>query len=169
VVTCVGMPFLFLAFVLIPFAELYLLIQIGEVIGAWYTLLMVLVVGFVGAALAKREGLRVLRAWRDAMQQGRLPEEGVLGGLLVFAGGLFLVTPGVLTDVIGLVLLLPYTRKVAAKLLRGYLEQKLAQGTIRVHSYGFPGAPPRGPARGTTVGSRRVTGDVINTEGEEVH
>jgi UPF0716 protein FxsA len=174
------MPLLFLAFVLIPFVELYVLIQIGHVIGAWPTLLMVLVVGFVGAALAKREGVRVLRAWQDAMRQGRVPEEGVLGGVLVFVGGLLLITPGVLTDVFGLFLLLPFTRRLASRALRSYFERKIREGSITVVGRGlggfahggFPqgGFPQGGFPQDRPRSSRNPygPGDVINTEGEEV-
>ena len=178
----IGMALLFLAFVLLPFAELYGLIQIGKVIGAWYTLLMVIAVGFVGAALAKHEGLRVIRAWQDSMREGRLPEEGVLGGVLVFVGGLLLITPGVLTDVFGLFLLFPVTRKLVSRALRRYLEQKLRQGAIQVRTVGFPGAggfpgADGFPGAGGFGGARGAgrpgprpygPGDVINTEGEEV-
>jgi UPF0716 protein FxsA len=173
------MPLLFLAFVLLPFAELYVLIQIGHVIGALPTLLMVVLVGFVGAALAKREGLKVFRAWQDSMRQGRVPEEGVLGGLLVFVGGLLLITPGVLSDVLGLFLLLPFTRKLASRALRSYFERKIRAGTITVRGAGlggFPGGFPEGgfPQAGFSQERPRRSrnpygpGEVINTDGEEV-
>jgi UPF0716 protein FxsA len=168
------MGLLFLAFVLIPFAELYVLIQIGHVFGALNTLLMVIAVGFVGAALAKREGLRVIAAWQDAMRQGRIPEEGVLGGVLVFVGGLFLILPGVISDVIGVLLLLPFTRKLVSRALRSYLERKLRTGAITVQGVGIPGFQPGGFQPGGGPGEARPrpygygSGDVINTEGEEV-
>lgn len=150
------MAALFLLFTLLPFVELYLLIRIGQVIGAWDTLLFVVLMGVVGAFLAKSQGRKVLREWSEAASQGRVPEEGVLGGMLVLAGGLLLITPGVVTDVVGLLLLVPFTRRMAARVLRRYFERKVALGQVQVQQFGFAWPPTRGPR------------DVIDTDGEEL-
>lgn len=155
---------LFLAFVLLPFIELYLLIRIGKVIGAVYTILGIIVVGIVGAYLAKREGLKVLRAWQDALREGRMPEEGLLGSALIVLGGLLLITPGVLSDVAGLALLLPWTRRALIPLVRRAFERRVAQGTLHVQTHGFHVHGP-GPF-GSSGAPRRP--EVIDTEGEEV-
>ena len=101
-------------FTLVPVLELYLLIAVGGAIGAPATIGLVLATGLLGAVLAKREGMRVLRAWQEAMARGQIPEEGLASSLLVLVGGVLLVTPGVLTDVVWLALLAPPTRRALA-------------------------------------------------------
>jgi len=165
-------PALFLAFALLPFVELYLLIRIGEVVGTLQTVLFVIAMGLLGAALAKSQGRKVLQEWRGALEQGRVPEEGVLGGVLVLAGGLLLITPGVVSDIMGVLCLLPFTRKRLARVLSRYLGQKVARGQAQVFSYGFewpPRPPTPGPTAPRTPQRPRVAGDVIDTDGEEIH
>jgi UPF0716 protein FxsA len=137
---------LFLLFTAVPLLDLWLLLAIGDVIGFWPTLGLVLLTGFAGATLARLEGLRVLGAWRAALAAGRLPEEGVLSGVLVLVGAVLLVTPGVVTDVVGLALLVPASRRLAARGLRAWLARQIRSGRVRVVSgvgaRGHPGRPP---------------------------
>lgn len=161
---------LFLAFTVVPLIELFLLIRIGRVIGAGSTLALVILTGIVGAWLAKRQGRKVLDEWREALAQGRVPEEGVLGGVLVLVGGLLLVTPGVVTDVFGVACLIPASRKLLARALAEQLSRKVALGQAQVHTYGFEW-PPRAPGAvpPTRPQSPRIHRDeVIDTEGEEI-
>ncbi len=158
--------YLFLAFTVVPFIELYLLLALGREVGFWPTVGMVLVTGLVGALLARKEGVRVFRRWQESLAQGRMPEEGLLGGLLVLVGGVLLVAPGVLTDLVGLMLLFPPTRKVVAALVRRRLERRMAEGTLRVTTFRtgpFPGGPFGPTARGEPFGSsptlRRLDGE----------
>lgn len=123
---------LFLLFTITPIVETYLLVLLGQELGFWAAAALVLVTGVLGATLGKREGLKVWVAWREALAQGRMPEEGILGGVLVLVGGVLLVTPGVLTDVVGLSLLFPASRRVIARHVRRRLEAKLAEGKSRV-------------------------------------
>jgi UPF0716 protein FxsA len=134
---------LFLLFVAVPLLDLWLLLRIGRGLGFWPTIALVVVTGMTGAWLAKIEGLRVLRAWQRAVAEGRLPEEGVLSGALVLVGALLLVTPGVITDVAGLALLFPPTRRLAARGLRRWLERQVRTGRVRVVTFGDVG--PRRP------------------------
>ncbi|HYO53968.1 FxsA family protein [Archangium sp.] len=136
--------FLFLVLLLLPFVDLYVLLTIGREVGFWPTLGMVLLTGLVGVFLARKEGLRVLRRWRESLAQGRMPEEGLVGGVLVLVGGVLLVLPGLLTDVAGLFLLFPPMRRLIAALVRRRIERGMAAGTLRVttfHSGPFPGGP----------------------------
>jgi len=155
---------LVLLFTIVPLVELYLLLFLGNLMGFWPTVLLVLLTGVVGAWLAKREGLRVFRKYRDALSEGRMPEEGVLGGLLVLVGGVLLVTPGVLTDLTGLALLFPPTRRIIAAHMRARFEKRIRDGSVRVVSFG-PDArvDPFGGQRGP-----RRRGDVIDVAGQEV-
>jgi UPF0716 protein FxsA len=166
---------LFLLFALLPLIDLYVLVQIGGQIGFLPTLLGVIVVGAVGAALARREGFRVLREWQSALAEGRIPDEGVLGGALVLAGGVLLVAPGVLSDFLGLALLFPPTRRLVAEAIRRRLERSIAEGSVRV--YGAPGvSDPFGPRAGVYGARPRpapggpvvidVPGEVVEQDGE---
>ncbi len=128
------MRWLFLLFVVVPLIELYLLLFVGSKIGFWWTVCIVLVTGVIGASLAKREGLRVWDTYRQALGEGRLPDEGIVGGLLVLVGGVLLVTPGMLTDLVGFCLLVPQTRRFFADLIRAVIAKKLDQGTVQVMS-----------------------------------
>lgn len=131
-------------FTIVPLVELALLIFIGERVGLWPTVGLVFVTGGLGAWLAKREGLRVLREWQASLARGQMPEEGVLGGLLVLVGGVLLITPGVVTDLTGLLLLLPPTRRLVAARVRKAVERRIGDGSIRVvdlsgGGFGAPG------------------------------
>ncbi len=119
---------LLLLFTVVPLAEVYLLYFLGSVMGFWPTVAVVLSTGLLGAFLAKREGLRVWRRWRESLSRGELPEEGILGGVLVLIGGVLLVTPGVLTDLTGLALLFPPSRHFIASIVRKRLEKRIREG-----------------------------------------
>lgn len=162
------MGFLLLAFVLVPVIELFLLLRIGRVMGAGTTIALVIVTGMIGAWLAKRQGRRVLREWQAALSAGRVPEEGVLGGVLILVGGLLLITPGVLTDVMGVFCLVPATRKLITRALGRHLARQVALGNVQVRGHGF-GAPPQPPGpRPRFDPDRPRRDDVIDTEGEEL-
>ncbi|MBX3249576.1 MAG: FxsA family protein [Myxococcales bacterium] len=153
---------LLLLFTVVPLVELWLLLFVGRHVGLWPTIGLVLATGLLGATLARREGARVMRDWQRATSEGRLPEDGVLGGALVLVGGVLLVTPGVLTDVVGLALLLPWTRRLVARRLRARLERGIAQG--RVHVSGVGGAQVFTWVGGAAA--RRP--DVIDVEGRDI-
>jgi UPF0716 protein FxsA len=85
-------------FVIVPIAELALLIQLGRWVGLWQTLAIILLAGMLGAAIAAREGLRAWRAFLYEIEQGRIPGRPILDGLCVLAGGALLLTPGLITD-----------------------------------------------------------------------
>lgn len=141
---------LLLLFTVVPVVELYLLITLGQALGAELTIGLVLVTGLLGASLAKREGARVLRNWQESVQRGELPKEGVISSLLVLVGGVLLVTPGVVTDVTGLLLLVPFSRRIVADILRKRLEhrfqlQGMAAGPAAFMNMGANMGPGQGP------------------------
>lgn len=122
---------LLLLFTVVPVVELYLLITLGQHMGAGPTVGLVLGTGLLGAWLAKREGARVLSNWQGSMARGEIPKEGVVSSLLVLVGGVLLVTPGVVTDVTGLLLLWPWTRRLAAHVVRKRLQHRFqVQGFV---------------------------------------
>jgi UPF0716 protein FxsA len=153
-------------FIVLPVLELFLLARIGRVVGFGTTIAFVIAMGVLGAAVARNQGRRVWRQWQEALASGRVPEEGIVGGMLALFGAVLLITPGVLTDVLGLALLLPFVRTPMAKLVSAYLQRQLTQGNLRVYSMG---GAPRPRARETEVGSAHYRpSDVIDTDGEEI-
>jgi UPF0716 protein FxsA len=125
-----------LFFVVVPVLELVLLIELGQVVGLWPTLAVVLGTGLLGAAMARAEGLRVLYRFQSELASGQLPGQALLDGIAVLLGGAFLLTPGILTDLTGFALLFPPTRRWIQRNVRRRLERGLAEGTIRVATMG---------------------------------
>lgn len=123
---------LVLLLVILPLVDLYLLIQWGERIGGLTTLLWVLATAALGVKLARIEGTRMLRLWQQALAAGKPPEDGVISGVLVFMGGALLVVPGVITDVLGALLLVPVSRRLLARVLSARLQRAIEQGSIAV-------------------------------------
>ena len=118
---------LMLLFVLVPLAELSLLVYIGTVIGILYTVLIVVATGLVGAVLARYQGLAALSRVRASLEQGILPANELFEGMLILIGGLLLLTPGVITDAVGFALLVPYTRRVVAAWLRRWMGRRISK------------------------------------------
>lgn len=115
-------------FVLLPLAELALLIQIGQWIGLGWTLALVVATGFLGAALARRQGLRAWVAIQTELRAGRMPARELVDGLLILIGGIVLLTPGILTDLAGFALLVPATRAAVKRSLRRRFERAVERG-----------------------------------------
>ena len=116
---------LFLAFTLIPFIEIYLLIKIGAQIGAFNTILIVILTGLVGASLARLEGIRTMTKVRESLNRGELPAEEMLDAMLIFVAGIVLLTPGFLTDIAGLAILVPNVRDWFKRWLRKKFDEWL--------------------------------------------
>ena len=120
-------PLLFLLFVAVPIGELALLIKIGDILGLPMTVAIVIVTGMVGASLARWQGLLVMRKLRTELNAGRMPAGPMFEGVLLLIAGAFLITPGVITDVVGFLLLIPPFRWLVAAILK-----KWATGKINV-------------------------------------
>lgn len=109
---------LLLLFISIPLLEILILIKMGEAYGFWSTVLLVIVTGFVGAVIARLEGFRTWTNIQNELRAGRVPAEKLVDALILFAAGILLVTPGLLTDIVGLLLLIPWTRFWSKRWLR---------------------------------------------------
>lgn len=120
------MPLLFLLFVATPIFELWLLFEVGSVIGAGWTIALVIATGVVGAWLARREGFKTLQEFMRISQRGLLPGQQIFDGLAIFAGGALLMTPGIATDLFGFLLLLPPTRAVVRRAVMAWLRRRIA-------------------------------------------
>ncbi len=142
---------LILLFTVLPLTELYLLIEIGKVIGGLNTVGLVLVTGIVGAYLARMEGMRTIARAQQNIAQGITPAEEMIDGLLIFMAGAVLITPGIITDCIGFLILLPPTRRYFKIWLRRQFDRAVASGGVHIHrGFGGPGSPggPGGPDNG---------------------
>lgn len=158
---------LFLLFTVVPVLELWLLIEIGRLSSAWVSIGLVIATGMLGTWLAKREGLRVLREWQGTVQRGQVPEEGLTSAALILVGGVLLVTPGVLSDALGIALLVPVTRRWIARIVRRRIEAAIQRGTLRVSRFGPPGPFGQGPFGG--AGEREVQGEATIKRPPEEH
>ncbi|MCH8016711.1 MAG: FxsA family protein [Acidobacteria bacterium] len=126
---------LFFLFTLVPLLELYLLIRLGTYVGAVDTIAIVIGTGVAGGLLAKSQGLAVLDRMRAELNQGRLPAESLLDGLLILIAGAMLVTPGLLTDGLGLLLLIPWSRKAIKSWLKRKMQEKISEGEIHISTH----------------------------------
>lgn len=109
---------LFVAFIIVPLIELVVIAQVGGVIGFWPTIILLVVDSLIGAYLVRREGRRAWDAFRAALSEMRWPGDEVAQGALVLVGGALLLTPGFVTDVAGLAMVLPLTRAGLSRVLR---------------------------------------------------
>lgn len=115
-------------FVLLPMVELALLIQVGRALGLFWTMVIVIATGLLGAVLARRQGLRAWLAIRAELRDGRMPGAALVDGLMILVGGIVLLTPGILTDLVGFALLVPGTRRLLKRSLRGRFERAIQRG-----------------------------------------
>jgi UPF0716 protein FxsA len=119
---------LLLLFTLVPLIELFLLVKLGTVIGIGATVLIVISTGVLGAWLARRQGLGVLRRLSEDLNEGRLPGDTLIDGLLILIAGALLLTPGLITDTIGFLLLVPQGRTVVRRMVAARFEKRTTDG-----------------------------------------
>ncbi len=116
--------FLILIFIVVPIVELYVIIQVGGLIGVWPTLALLLADAVLGSLLLRHQGRGAWRRFNQALAERRFPGREVADGLMIAIGGTLLLTPGFVTDIFGVLLLLPPTRAIARGLLRGYAARR---------------------------------------------
>jgi len=144
-------------FVALPLLEIYVLIQVGQVIGALWTVLLLIAVSIAGSYLIKREGARAWQALRQALASHKMPARELADGALILMGGTLLLTPGFISDAVGLFFVVPFTRPVARRLLTAFLTRKFlgqtgqtGQTTQTVQRPG-PAPGPESVVRGEVV------------------
>lgn len=140
---------LFLAFVVMPILEIVVLIQVGQAIGPWWTILLLVLDSILGAWLIKREGRRAWQALREQVETGRMPHRELADGALVVLGGAFMLSPGFVTDALGILLILPVTRPLFRRLLTSYAVSRV-------------GTRVTGPTHGTRPEPTVVRGEVVD-------
>ncbi len=154
---------LFIIFIVVPIAELYVLIQIGQAIGILPTIALLIVDSVLGAALMRSQGRAAWMRFNAALAEGRVPGREVMDGALVIFGGALLLTPGFLSDFLGLILLLPPTRAVARKILLARFGSRVlatAAGGAQSRVFGFGGTAPRPP--------RATADDVVDSSATDI-
>jgi UPF0716 protein FxsA len=139
---------LVLLFIAVPIAEIYVIIQVGEAIGAAPTVLLLVADAVIGSLLFKTQGRRAWARFRQTVQRGDVPHREVIDGVLVIFGGAFLITPGFITDIIGAVLLVPPTRALVRRLLIRRLGRRIQ---FRAFSPGPRPATPDFDVEGTAT------------------
>lgn len=133
-----------IAFIVVPLVEIWTIIQVGQVVGPWWTILLLLASGVVGSWLVRREGGRAWGALQQALREGRMPHREIADGVLILIGGTLMITPGFLSDVLGVLMILPVTRPVGRALLAGFISRRLTAAY--------------------TTAPRRPAGDVVQGE-----
>lgn len=126
-------PLIFL-FTVVPLVELYLLIQVGSVIGTMNTLALVIFTGVAGAYLARSQGRSIMMKVQTELARGGLPADSLIHGLMVFIGGILLVTPGIVTDIVGFCFVIPVTRWVFIKIIKAHFKKAISQGRYKFHN-----------------------------------
>ncbi|MGA8217790.1 MAG: FxsA family protein [Solirubrobacterales bacterium] len=138
------MIFLVLIFIVVPIAELYVIIQVGGAIGIGPTILVLVLDSLIGAMLLRAQGRAAWVRFNRALSEGRMPHKEVFDGVLVIFGGALLLTPGFITDVLGLILLIPPTRAIVRRIASRTVRRRLATGgTATIWSFGRTQRPPR--------------------------
>ena len=135
-------------FIAVPIAEIYVIIQVGEAIGAIPTILILVADSVIGSMLWRSQGRRVWARFRQTVERGGMPHREVIDGVLVVFGGAFLITPGFISDVVGILLLLPPTRAVIRRLLIRRLGKRIQ---LRTPPPGRRRGPPDYDVEGTAT------------------
>ena len=150
-------------FLVVPILEIYVIIQVGQVIGAVPTVVLLIAESLLGAWLVKREGRRAWEALQSAIGSARLPSRELADGALVLVGGTLLLTPGFLTDIVGFFLILPFSRPLARRALAWVVTRR---ATVVVRRFG--GGPPDGrfgpPGPPRSGDGRVVPGEVVDDD-----
>lgn len=121
---------LVLLFIVVPIAELYVIIQVGEAIGVLPTLALLLADALLGSLLLRHQGRGAWRRFNAAIAERRFPGREVADGLMIAIGGTLLLAPGFITDIVGLILLIPPTRAIVRALMKGYVGRRFVVGTV---------------------------------------
>lgn len=127
-------PVLLLLFICVPIIEIGLFIQVGGFLGLWPTIGLVLLTAFVGASLVRSQGLQTLLSVQQRLQQGELPAQQIVEGVMLAVAGVLLLTPGFMTDAMGMVVLLPAPRAALARVL---MSKVVVKSSFTSHSFSF--------------------------------
>ena len=155
-----------LAFLVVPLLEIFVIVSVGQVIGGWQTVGLLFVMSVLGTYVVRREGASAWRELQGALRSGRMPGRELADAALVLVGGTLLLTPGFLTDVVGLFFLLPFTRPLARRMLIRVVARRVSMvGVLGLSGMGARGTGRQQP-REWHPGARVVEGEVIRGEAQ---
>ena len=117
-------------FVIVPVTELYILIEVGKKIGSLSIIGIIILTGIIGAYLVKSQGFMILRKIQNDLNEGIMPGDSLIQGAIILAGGILLLTPGFVTDIVGFIFLIPVSRNIVKKYLLKWLQGKIKEGNI---------------------------------------
>ncbi len=126
---------LFLLFAIIPMVELAILIRVGSYLGFFNTITIVILTAVIGAYMVKMEGIGVLSRIQQSMQGGVFPEDVLVNGMLILVAGALLLTPGFFTDIIGFLMVFPFTRNYIREFVMRYIKNKMPPGDIEITDF----------------------------------
>jgi len=121
---------LLILFVIVPITELYILIEVGKKIGSLTTIGIIILTGIIGAYLVKSQGFMILRKIQNDLNEGIMPGDSLIQGAIILAGGILLLTPGFVTDILGFIFLIPVSRNIVKKYLLKWLKGKIKEGNF---------------------------------------
>ena len=121
---------LLILFIVVPVAELYVLIEVGKKIGSLTTIGIIIFTGILGAYLVKNQGFLILKKIQNDLNDGIMPGDSLIQGAIILVGGILLLTPGFVTDTVGFIFLIPVSRNVIKKYLLKWLKGKIKEGNI---------------------------------------
>jgi len=121
---------LLILFIIIPVTELYILIEVGKKIGSLTTIGVIILTGIIGAYLVKGQGFMILRKIQNDLNEGIMPGDSLIQGAIILAGGILLLTPGFVTDIVGFIFLIPVSRNIVKKYLLKWLKGKIKEGNF---------------------------------------
>jgi len=121
---------LLILFVIVPVTELYILIEVGKKIGSLTTIGVIILTGIIGAYLVKSQGFVILRKIQNDLNEGIMPGDSLIQGAIILAGGILLLTPGFVTDILGFIFLTPVSRNILKKYLLKWLKGKIKEGNF---------------------------------------
>jgi len=121
---------LLILFVIVPVTELYILIEVGKKIGSLTTIGIIILTGIIGAYLVKSQGFMILRKIQNDLNEGIMPGDSLIQGAIILAGGILLLTPGFVTDIVGFIFLIPVSRNIVKKYLLKWLKGKIKEGNF---------------------------------------
>ena len=152
---------LIVVFIVVPLAELYVILKVADTLLGWpLTIALLAADSLLGSWLLRSQGRAVWRRFNEQMRAGRVPHSEVIDGVLIIFGGAFLITPGFITDIIGLLLLLPPTRRVVRRVARRTIERRT------VVAVAGPAAARAARRRGNQRGHYDVEGTASEVDGE---
>lgn len=126
---------LFILFITVPIIEVFVLLDAAELIGLWPTILLVIATGAAGAYLAKSQGLDLLQRIQAATEKGEIPAQEIIDGIFILAGGVVLLTPGFITDLIGFVFLVPWSRAPLKRYLVAWFKNRVDRGEFQIRRF----------------------------------